>query len=117
MINEYTRKFMAEGHDVNVVECSIYYSKGGMNYFTGRDEGRGYYFSISPFYDRGNCRQYRGFSGAKTLVLPCDRQSKGRYQKAKSMMDDLVAAYLDGFCGDRGIRLLSHEYEASERER
>ena len=117
MINEYNRKFRAEGHDVNVVECSIYYSKGGMNYFTGRDEPRGSYFSIRPFYETDTYRQYHGFSGGKVLVLPCGRQSKNRYLEAKRMMDALVTTYLEGFCAERNITLLSDEYVASERER
>lgn len=117
MINTITRTYKAKGHNVNVVEASIYYRKGGMNWMTGQNEERGYVFSISPYEVSGCWRTYRGFSGAKTLVLPCERQSKKRYEQAKAMMDDLVNMYLDTFCEDRGIELLGYDYEQEESER
>jgi len=121
MINSYTRTYKAEGPRVNVIECEIYYSKGGINYFTYRDEPRGYYFSIQPYFieDHGYCtsRSFSAFSGAKDIVLPCQRQSKKRYEEAKSMMDDLVERYLATFCASHGLTLLGDDYEESERDR
>lgn len=122
MLNDITRTYKAEGHDINVVEVSIYYSKGGMNYFTYRNEPRGYYFSIQPYLDSdlGNGvtgRMFRAFSGMKDCVLPCERQSKKRYETAKAMMDDLVNEYLDSWCKGNNVTLLSDEYEVKECER
>lgn len=121
MINSYTRSYKAEGPKVNTIECEVYYSKGGMNYFTGRNEPRGYYFSIQPLLieDNGSwtARSFSAFSGAKDIVLPCQRQSKKRYEEAKAMMDDLIERYLATFCENNGITITSNEYDESERER
>lgn len=117
MLNDITRTYKAEGHDINVVEVSIHYRKGGMNYFTYRNEPRGYYFSIQPFFDSGNTRMFKAFSGVKDCILPCERQSKKRYETAKAMMDDLVNEYLDSWCKGNNVTLLSDEYEVKECER
>ena len=39
----------------NFIRVELYYDKGGMNYFTGKTERRGYYLSAVPVtsYNRG----------------------------------------------------------------
>lgn len=32
----------------DVIEVSVYYSKGGLNYFHGGSDARGYYISVTP---------------------------------------------------------------------
>jgi hypothetical protein len=116
MINCIERTYKAKGDGCNVVECSIYYSKGGMNWATGREEARGYWFSIQPFEVSGICRSFRAFSGTKTLVLPCERQSKKRYEAAKAQLDDLIQEYLERFCEENGIEVFTDEFETTEKE-
>jgi len=62
----------------------VYYNKGGMNYFSGRTEERGYYLSVSPVErdERGIIECYTAFSGVKTLILPVKRQSDKAYQQS-----------------------------------
>lgn len=117
MVNCIRRTYKAEGDGCNVVECSVYYSKGGVNWATGREEARGYYFSMQPFEIKGISRSFRAFSGAKTLVLPCGRQSKKGYATAKAKLDELVAEYLDGFAEANGIKVFMDEFETVEEER
>lgn len=122
MINEYTRIYNANGISVNTIECEIYYSLGGINYFTGRLEPRGYYFSIQPYMvetsSRGiTCKSFSAFSGIKDCILPCERQSKKRYETAKAMMDDLINQRLANFLNANGIVLESTDYKESEGER
>lgn len=117
MINSYTRAYAATGDEVNVVECSIYYDKGGMHWGTGRMKHRGYYFSIQPYLVKGMCKSFRGFSGSNTCVLKCQRQSKKRYLEAKSMIDDCIKKYLDGFCAEANIQIDTSTYQETERER
>lgn len=53
----------------NEIEVSVYYSKGGINYFTGKDERRGLYLSVTPQERTPTSVGYIGFSGIKRFVL------------------------------------------------
>lgn len=64
------------------LECKVYYSLGGYNNWTGRNEGRGYYMSISPVTIDGMFVSYTAFSGYKQLIVPCQRQGKKAAEKA-----------------------------------
>ena len=61
------------------LKVSLYYSTGGINYFTSRNEARGYYLSVSPVRiekrDYGNTIATSLMSGVKDLVLEVTRQS------------------------------------------
>lgn len=116
MINTYTRSYQATGDEVNVLECKIYYNKGGVNWGTGRNEPRGYYFSIQPYLINGMWKSFKGFSGSKTCILECQRQSKKRYLEAKSMMDNCIEKYMNNFCTSANITVDMSEYEETETE-
>ena len=65
-------------------KIDLYYDLGGMNYFTNRNEARGYYLSITPVEInksnyKGNeisCVKFTGGSGIKDLLLEVKRKSK-----------------------------------------
>lgn len=116
MAKRYIRKFHIEGKNVNTLEADIYYSLGGYNYFTYKAEPRGYWFSLQPFEDGNGVRCFTAFSGVKTCVLPCDRQSKKRYEQAKGMMDELLELHLADFMESNGFTMLDGgAYTESER--
>jgi len=117
MINTYTRTYDAKGKDVNKLDIVIRYEKGGWSYMTGRESQRGYYFSVTPYEQSGMWRTYRAFSGSKTCVLPCGRQSKKRFEEACSMIDDLTARYLPAWLEESGVELVNGEYAESYEER
>lgn len=57
----------------NILKVELYYSKGGMNYFTGTNERRGLYLSVSPVerrvYEGGGCSEgFVAFTGIKKCV-------------------------------------------------
>lgn len=83
----------------NAVEISLYYSKGGMNYFTGRVETRGYYAAVSPVERKGNMITLTAFSGGKRCVVPVSRQSKSKeaefIRNAKDAIKDIFNALWD----------------------
>ena len=58
---------VAEGNCTHL-DIELYYSKGGMNYFTSKNEGRGIYLSVQPVTRRENSYSYTAFSGIKQLV-------------------------------------------------
>lgn len=101
----------------NKIVTEIYYSKGGMNYFTDRDEKRGYYFSITPEERNDGFRTYTGFSGVKTCILEVARKSKSAYDKAKAMLDKYENEYLQAFCDKKGYKLVDvNNYIENERD-
>lgn len=59
-------------HTANILKVQLYYSKGGMNYFTGDNEKRGLYLSVSPVTrtqnEFGRSESFTAFSGIKKCV-------------------------------------------------
>ena len=73
------------------LKIETYYSLGGYNYFTYKQEQRGYYLSVVPV-ERGNGMEgFIAFSGVKQLVKPVSRKSK----KAEAEAKNLVGTYLE----------------------
>lgn len=124
MINTYTRTYKAttytnsnlKAKHYNTVEAKVYYSLGGMNYWTYKVEPRGYYFSLTPYRVEGIMRSFIAGDGYKTCILECGRQSKKRYEEAKAMMDGLLDEYMDWFLVEYNIELLDGDYTESERD-
>lgn len=52
---------------------SVSYHVGGMNYFSGVQETRGYYLHVTPFKESDGIRLYEAFSGYKSLLQPAAR--------------------------------------------
>lgn len=67
------------------LEIKVYYSLGGMNYFTSRAEERGYYISVTPVIKKGCWTTTTMFSGIKQCMIPCNRQSKKKAEQAANI--------------------------------
>lgn len=96
-----------KGDKVNNVRVSLYYSLGGINYFTYKNEPRGYYVSVSPEYvehkDGYTATEYRAFSGFKDVLVECTRQSKARAEEAKEIFNERLNEYVDYICKHDGL--------------
>lgn len=66
----------------NNLESDVYYNLGGMNYFTGNGEARGYYGSVTPMTVSENFKTYTGFTGIKVLLIECKRKNNKSYTQA-----------------------------------
>ena len=68
------------------LRVEVYYSKGGINYFTYNNEKRGYYVQVSPVIreERGGCtiETYAAFSGYKRLVRETSKKLGKKAEKA-----------------------------------
>lgn len=87
------------------LKVKLYYSLGGMNYFSARAEGRGYYLSVVPV-ERGEMfERFTGFTGIKKLILEVKRQSP----KAEKQAEDLCALseqeLIDHVLAEQGLEL------------
>ena len=66
----------------NFIETEVKYSLGGMNYFMGKEERRGYYLHIQPIQIERGWVTRTGFSGAKWLLKETKRKSAKAEQEA-----------------------------------
>ena len=97
------------GQEVNYIKVEFYYSKGGMNYMTYKNEKRGYYISVTPVKreDRGSyCMEsYVGFSGFKDCLLEVTRQSKKAEETAREIFYQEKSRYINYLIERHGLTL------------
>ena len=78
------------------LEVSVYYNKGGTNYFSGGTIPRGYYISVTPVTKGNGMISYTMFTGHKHLLLETSRFSAKQFasavEMAKDFEDKLIAA-------------------------
>lgn len=96
----------AEQVEATHIEVQLYYSKGGMNYFTGSTEARGFYLSVTPVsisHERGyTSRSFTAFSGIKKMVLEVARFNQKKFDEFTPSEDD-VNELLDYVKAKNGI--------------
>lgn len=81
------------------IEVELYYSKGGYNVFTYKNESRGYYVRICPVTVERNMVSFVAFSGTKVCIHECSRKSAKAEREAIEMAN--------GECRDLVSRLVS----------
>jgi len=92
------------------VDVEVYYSKGGMNYFTSRMETRGLYLSVKPVTRSQNMISYMGFSGTKKLVKEMkmfSRKALNEFSPDPELESNLINYILE----KNGIKLQSQRSE------
>lgn len=96
--------------DVTHLRVEVYYALGGYNPFTAKEEGRGYYLSVSPVgrSERGGVTTecYLAFSGRKRLLLPVNRKSPKRYETALQLAQESRRQLIDFVCQEQGLELM-----------
>lgn len=91
--------------DANTLEVEVYYSLGGMNYFTGRNEPRGYYLSVTPAKRSDHCISYVSFTGTKILLKEVKRQSAKAEAEAEEIAKGKTAYLVTYVCNRNGIAI------------
>lgn len=76
------------------LKAEVYYNLGGQNFFTGREERRGYYISISPVVKSDNFESYAAFTGLKVCILEVKRKSQKKFEEAKSKFTDTIEDFI-----------------------
>lgn len=64
-----------------ILEVEVYYDEGGMSYFTGSVNKRGYYLAVQPVKLDGGFRSITAFSGTKALIEETKRFSAKKLQE------------------------------------
>jgi len=77
------------------LEVSVYYTKGGANYFCGGTIQRGYYVSVTPVTKKGGTISFELFAGCKRFLFAANRYTDKQFQRAiemaKDYEDELIA--------------------------
>lgn len=79
------------GQRENFIKVDTYYNLGGMNYWTGKNERRGYYLMVTPVEKRGIMESVTIFTGIKECIKEVKRQSA----KAEAEADEISKYYED----------------------
>ena len=82
-----------EGTEDKYLKFEVFYEKGGMNYFNGQTEKRGYYGSVRVVERKDEGRGYISesfmmFSGTKVLLLEVGRKNDKKYQESIELFKD-----------------------------
>lgn len=77
------------------LKIEVYYDKGGMNYFSGKVDPRGYWVSVRAverdIRDNGICvESYPIMSGVRHFIKPVNRYSEKTYQDAVILSEDIL---------------------------
>ena len=75
------------------IEIELFYSKGGMNYFTNSNERRGLYLSVQPVTLSERSKSFMGFSGVKQFVKEMNRftqKALDTFEVDTDMLDKLL---------------------------
>jgi len=84
--------------DATHLEVSVYYTKGGANYFSSGTIRRGYYINVTPVTKSANSVSFVMFTGRSKLLFETSRYSDKQFAKAVEMSKDvraeLIAAVL-----------------------
>ena len=101
----YKRYIKANGHKVNYLECEVFYSLGGMNYFTHEIEKRGYYLRVCPVEKSGNMVGFMAFSGIKKLLVEVARKNKKAEEQAEALVKENLENLVNHVCAKNNIIL------------
>jgi hypothetical protein len=71
----------------NHLEVSVYYTKGGTNFFSGGTTPRGYYLSVRPVTKRDGMVSYELFSGRSCLLFETARFTDKQFTRAIGMAE------------------------------
>jgi len=92
----------------NRLRLSLYYTTGGINYFSHKNEARGYYLSATPEkvedHGFGNAVCSLMGSGVKDLVLEVGRQSDKQAEIATTIAAERASALLEWCKREYGIQ-------------
>lgn len=95
--------------NANFLKIELDYSKGGYNYFSYKNEPRGYYIHVSPVIreDKGGffLETYTAFSGIKDCILEVTRASKKAENQAAEIFEQVKDRYITYILDKYGLTL------------
>ena len=99
------------------IKVEVYYSLGGMNYFTYKTERRGYYLSVCPvtIEERDGWRSegFTLFTGTKWLLKEVKRKSAKAETEAIKKSQQVLTGCIQHVLAENGLEL-AEEKEADK---
>lgn len=97
--------------DANFLRVEVSYTLGGMNYFTYKNEPRGYYMHVSPVKRSVTggvaMEEYSAFSGYKQCILEVSRKSKAKEAEAIHLAERYIQPFIDQVCKKYGLEVIN----------
>lgn len=90
-----TNYIKVNGTGATHLRIDLDYSKGGYNYFTYKEEKRGYYIHVSPVTKSGYMESYAAFSGVKACLLEVTRKSSKAEAEALKIFEEVKDKYIN----------------------
>jgi len=113
MANErvFTKYLPATGHDCTHIKVELYYYLGGYNYFTYKEEKRGYYISVTPV-SRSERQGYTMesvtmFRGVKQLIKEVARKSVKAATEATALAVEAEQRLIEYVCRNEGVEVIA----------
>lgn len=91
--------------DYNFLKIESYYNIGHYNYFTGKEEGRGYYILVVPVYRARGCESVTGFTGIKQCIKTVSRKSKKAEAEAEAAALDAIPGLINIVCNKNNLQI------------
>ena len=99
----------ANVHRSTDLKVELYYSLGGANMFTYRNEARGYYLSVVPVTRDGIMESFTAFTGTKTCVKQVARKSVKAEKEAIAAAEKAKAELIKYILEHNGLELAGDE--------
>ena len=111
-MKKYRRRYkVIENAKANAMDFAITYNKGGYNFATYKYEPRGYYFSFRPVTVEDKWVSFVAFSGAKCLIMECNRNTPKQFAHAKKMLDEMIKKHEVWWSNEYVVVYTSYEEE------
>ena len=99
-------KYLATTTPNKFIKVRTYYRKDAMNYFTYKNEARGYYLSVTPVERGHGWETFTAFSGFKVLLKEVTRASKKAEAEAEAIAERDWRKYAEIAANDAGLQII-----------
>lgn len=101
--------YKVKGSESKYLKAEIYYALGGHNYFTSRNESRGYYISVSPVERARGMESYTAFTGLKQCILPVQRKSQKKMNEAVAYFNEHILEFISNHFSEFDVDVENYE--------
>jgi len=92
---------------VKIVRISVFYGIGGINYFTGRTQPRGYWLDAQPIEVSDGWTSFTAFTGVKNFIQEANRFSQKAMEKvAESITDEQIEQLIVWVETNNGVEVI-----------
>ena len=108
-IKKFYKELQKNDGEFTHIRVELYYALGGMNYFTYKNEPRGYYVSVSPV-ERSNkygvmMESCHAFTGMKQCIKTVARKSKKAEAEAIANFDKMAEIIQNAVLSENNLKL------------